>query len=293
MSTFFNIAMVQINCDLTTEDVGRRKADQMAKIDRFFDKVLSINPMVDLLVLPETPVSGYDLRNWVAAAEPIPGPTSDYFCRKARELGKWICPGSIIERLADSGDTHNTALLISPAGEIVMRAPKRFVHYPMEPAARGTGYPVFHIPDVGKVGIMNCADTAVPEVARNLAFNGAEIIINVLCQAFFIGGLRHRVPVSQVRAMENQCYVVAVNQAAPEGLGHSSVCDPEGRVLEELGESEAFAIVSVNLDEVRRVRELGSFGCRACFLQLTRDWQAAGGDLDGCYRRGLKDAPPL
>ncbi len=185
----------------------------------------------------------------------------------------------------------NTVLLVSPSGEVVMKAGKRFVHYPLEPALRGTDYPVFEIPGVGKVGIMNCADTAVPEVARILAFNGAEIIINVLCQAFFIGGLRHRVPVAQVRAMENQCYVVAVNQAAPEGLGHSSVCDPEGRVLEELGESEALAIVSLNLDEVRRVREFGSFGCRARFLQLTRDWQAAGGDLDGCYRRGLDEAP--
>ena len=91
--------------------------------------------------------------------------------------------------------------------------------------------------------------------------------------------------------MENQCYVVAVNQAAPEGLGHSSVCDPEGRVLEELGESEALAIVSLNLDEVQRVREFGSFGCRACFLQLTRDWQAAGGNLDGHYSRMLGSAP--
>ena len=291
MSTFFNVAMVQITCDLTNRDFESRKAEQIAKIDRYFDKAVAINPMVDLLVLPETPVSGYDLANWATLAETIPGPISDYFCQKAREMGKWICPGSIIEKLAGSTDTRNTALLISPAGEIVMKVGKRFVHYPLEPALRGTDYPVIDISGMGKVGIMNCADTAVPEVARLLAFNGAEIIINVLCQAFFIGGLRHRVPVSQVRAMENQCYVVAVNQAAPEGLGHSSVCDPEGRVLEELGESEALAIVSLNVDEVRRVRELGSFGCRACFLQLTKEWQAAGGDLDGCYRRGLGNAP--
>ena len=291
MSSFFNVAMVQITCDLTNGDFESRKAAQIAKIDRYFDKVLSINPAVDLFVLPETPVSGYDLPNWHKLAETIPGSTSDYFCQKARELGKWICPGSIIEKLADSGDTRNTALLISPVGDIVMRIGKRFVHYPLEPSLRGTDYPVFSIPGAGKVGIMNCADTAVPEVARNLAFNGAEIIINVLCQAFFIGGLRHRVPVTQVRAMENQCYVVAVNQAAPEGLGHSSICDPEGRVLEELGESESFAVASLNVDEVRRVREFGSFGCRARFLQLTRDWQAAGGELDACYRRGLENAP--
>jgi formamidase len=291
MSSFLNVAVVQITCDLTNGDLELRKAAQKAKIDRYFDTVLNINPTVDLFVLPETAVSGYDLANWDVLGESIPGPTSDYFCQKAREMGKWICPGSIIEKVAGSADTRNTALLISPAGEIVMRISKRFVPYPFEPAVRGNEFPVFSIPGVGKVGIMNCADTAVPEVARNLAFNGAEIIINVLCQGIFIGGLRHRVPVTQVRAMENQCYVVAVNQAAPEGMGHSTICDPEGRVLEELEEAESFAIVSLNLEEVRRVREFGSFGCRVRFLTLTRDWQAQGGALDACYRRGLENAP--
>jgi len=291
MSTFFNAAMVQITCDLTNGDLESRKAAQKAKIDRYFETVLNINPTVDLLVLPETAVSGYDLTNWDVLAETVPGPTSDYFCQKAREMGKWICPGSIIERPADSAGTRNTCVLISPAGEIVMKVSKRFVPQPFETSLRGTNFPVFDIPGAGKVGIMNCADTAVPEVARNLAFNGAEIIINVLCQGIFIGGLRHRVPVTQVRAMENQCYIVAVNQAAPEGMGHSTVCDPEGRVLEELEESESFAIVSLNLDEVRRVREFGSFGCRVRFLKLTSDWQAEGGELDACYRRGLENAP--
>ena len=54
MSTFFNVAMVQITCDLTNADFGSRKAAQIAKIDRFFDRVLAVNPMVDLLVLPES-----------------------------------------------------------------------------------------------------------------------------------------------------------------------------------------------------------------------------------------------
>ena len=44
---------------------------------------------------------------------------------------------------------------------------------------------------------MICADAAIPEVARNLAFNGAEIILNPLCQGIFMGGLRHRVPVAK------------------------------------------------------------------------------------------------
>jgi formamidase len=145
MSSFFNVAMVQIKCDLTNGDLESRKAAQKAKISRYFDTVLSINPRVDLFVLPETPVSGYDLANWARLAETIPGPTSDYFCQRAREMGKWICPGSIIEKVAGSDDTRNTALLISPAGEIVMRISKRFVPYPFETAVRER-VSVFSIP---------------------------------------------------------------------------------------------------------------------------------------------------
>jgi formamidase len=150
----------------------------------------------------------------------------------------------------------NTALLISPFGEIVLKYRKTFIPYPFEASERGGEFPVYEIPGVGKFGIMICADAAIPEVARNLAFNGAEVILNPICQGIFIGGLRHRIPVSQVRAMENQCYMVSVNQAAPEGMGHSTVCDPEGRILEELETPESFAVVSLKLDDVRRAPEL-------------------------------------
>jgi predicted amidohydrolase len=84
MSRFFNVAMVQLSVDLSTQDFGARKAEQRARIDRYLDMIMRINPVVDLFVLPETISSGYDPPNWVALAEPIPGPTSDFFCETAR-----------------------------------------------------------------------------------------------------------------------------------------------------------------------------------------------------------------
>ncbi len=234
MARFFKLAMVQLASDVDNLDLEARKAGQKAKIDRYLDTILGIDPVVDLLVFPETTVSGFDPAHWTALAESIPGPTSDYFCRKASELGTWICPGSIIEKRVGLDGTYNTSLLISPSGEIVLKYSKVFVPYPFEQSLRGSDFPVCEIPGVGRVGIMICADHAVPEVARNLAFNGAELILNPTCQGIFIGGIRHLVPLTQVRAIENQCYLVAVNQAAPQGMGHSLACDPEGRILEEL-----------------------------------------------------------
>ncbi len=290
MSRFFNVAMLQLGAD-PSPDLAARKTAQLAKIDRFLDAIRSIDPLIDLVVLPETISSGYDTVNWDLLAEPIPGPSSDYFCTKAKALSTYICPGSIIERDPVSGRTRNTALLISPAGEIVLRYSKVFIPYPWEPSKRGTGFPVYEIPGVGTIGMMICADAVIPEIARNLAFNGAEIILNPLCHGIFIGGLRHRLPIAQVRAMENQCYVVAVNQAAPDGMGHSVLCDPEGRILEELEEAESFTVVSLNLDEIRRVREHGSFAVLNQVLKMVRDCQDEVGILDECYRRGLDKAP--
>lgn len=291
MARFFKVAMVQLASDLENLDLEARKAGLKAKIDRYLDTILGIDPVVDLFALPETIVSGFDPVRWAALAETIPGPTSDYFCGKASELGAWICPGSIIEKRAGVEGTYNTSLLISPSGEIVLAYRKVFVPYPFEPSLRGSEFPVCEIPGVGRVGIMICADHAVPEVARNLAFAGAELILNPTCQGIFIGGLRHRVPLTQIRAIENQCYLVAVNQAAPQGMGHSLACDPEGRILEELETPESFAMVTLNLDEVHRVREHGSFGVSNQFLKMVRDCQEEGGPLDLCYRRGLTNAP--
>jgi formamidase len=291
VSSFFNVALVQLSSDLSSEDLRARTAAQLARIDSYLDKVMGIDPVIDLLVLPETISQGYDPKHWAELAEPVPGPCSDYFCAKARRLHTWLCPGSIIEKDRGTNRIRNTALLISPAGEIVLKYNKMFIPYPFEASDRGGEFPVYEIPGVGKIGIMICADAAIPEVARNLAFNGAEIILNPLCQGIFIGGLRHRVPLGQVRAMENQCYLVSVNQATPEGMGHSTVCDPEGRILEELEAPESFAVVSLNLEEVRRVREHGSFAVSNQFLKMVRDWQLEGGALDECYRRGLENAP--
>lgn len=291
MSRFFSVAMVQLASDTANPDLEARKAEQLAKIDRYLDRIMAVDPVVDLFVFPETCVSGFDPANWTSLAESIPGPSSEHFCRRARELGTWICPGSLIEKREGVDGAYNTSLLISPTGEIVLKYCKVFVPYPFDPSLRGNDFPVYEIPGVGTIGIMICADHAVPEVARNLAFNGAEIILNPTCQGIFIGGLRHLVPLTQVRATENQCYVVAVNQASPPGMGHSLVCDPEGRILEELESPESFAIVSLNLDEVRRVREHGSFGISNQFLKMVRDCQEEGGRLDACYRRGLQNAP--
>jgi formamidase len=290
MSKFFNIALAQVASNTRNRDLESRKAENRETMDWYLRLISGLNPTVDLFVFPETFIAGFDPTNWPALAETIPGPSTDFFCREAKELGKWLCPGTVIEKREGESGAYNTALLISPAGEIVLKYSKVFVPQPFEPSLRGNEFPVYEIEGVGKIGIMVCADVQIPEPARNLALGGAEIILKPTCQGFFIGGLRNGVSITQARTFENQCFMVSVNQCAPEGMGHSHVCDPEGRVLEELESTEAFTWVTLNLDEVLRARQYGVLGCYP-YLKMLRECEDDTQALGACYARGLANSP--
>ncbi|MET7930197.1 carbon-nitrogen hydrolase family protein, partial [Streptomyces sp. NPDC005349] len=83
-------------------------------------------PHVQLVVVPELMLSAeaplFDAReDWMdKAAVTVPGPLTDRICGLARETGLWLIPGSVYERAGD-GTVYNTALAVSPQGEIGRR----------------------------------------------------------------------------------------------------------------------------------------------------------------------------
>ncbi|MGO0063371.1 nitrilase-related carbon-nitrogen hydrolase [Brevibacillus fluminis] len=109
-------------------------------------------------------------------------------------------------------------------------------------------------------------------------------------QGDWIGGTRNNLPIAITRAIENQCFVVSINHPNPVGMGHSVAVDPEGRIIEQLGDSESFTIVYLNLDEVRRVRENGSMGMFG-FLKMLKGFKESGISVDECYSAGIAEAP--
>ena len=290
MSKYLNVALVQVASSSMNPDLDARKHENWEKLAGLFDQIRMMSPTVDLMIAPELYVDGVDPYNWNALAEPISGPLTELMAAKARELGVWLSPGSMLEKPEDGETPYNSALLFSPEGELVLKYRKTYIPYPLEPDRPGNEFPVFEIPGMATVGFMICSDGHAPEVARNLVFNGAEVILKPTLQAHWIGGTDNLTPFTQVRAAENQCYVVNVNQAVPLGMGHSSVADPEGHIITELGEGEMWTLACLDLDEVRRCREVGSLGCFP-FLRMVRDFQAMGVPFDACYQRGIANAP--
>ena len=113
-------------------------------------------------------------------AEPIPGPSTDFFGRLAKELGVVVVT-SLFERRA-TGLYHNTAVVIEKDGTIAGKYRK--MHIPDDPAYYEKFYFTpgdlgFHPIEtsVGRLGVLVCWDQWYPEAARLMALQGADLLI--------------------------------------------------------------------------------------------------------------------
>jgi formamidase len=199
-------------------------------------------------------------------AVPVPGPLTERLAALARETGLWLVPGSLYER--DGADVHNTAVVLSPSGELVTTYRKCFPWQPYEASVPGRRLVTFDIEDVGRVGLAICHDGAFPEVFRALAWSGAEVVLQPTLTTTI--DREAEVVLARANAIANQLYVVSVNACAPAGLGRSVLVDPEGHVRYEAGAGEEVITDVLDLDAVTRVREHGSYGINRLLDQLDR-----------------------
>jgi formamidase len=211
---------------------------------------------------------GYSMRR---AAEPIPGPLTDRLCALAKELGTWLIPGSIYER-GEGSAVHNTAIAIGPDGTIRAKYRKIFPWRPWEKTTPGKDFVVFDIDGIGRAGLMICYDGWFPEVARHLAWMGAEVILQPTLTD--TSDRPQELVLARANAIVNQVFVVNINAGGVLGTGLSTIVDPEGHVLNSAGEGETALTAVLDLDRVSQVRETGTVG-------LNRIWKQLADDTDG------------
>jgi formamidase len=201
------------------------------------------------------------------AAVPVPGALTEELGGLAARHRVWLVPGTIFERAGD-GRVHNTALAFSPEGELVARYRKVFPWQPYEDCAPGDRFVTFDIPDVGRVGLAICYDGNFPESFRQLAWMGAEVILQPTLTT--TSDRAAELILARANAIANQLFVVNLNAAAPAGLGRSLIVDPEGLVRVEAGEGEELLTDVLDLDAVTRVREHGLAGVSRIWEQFLR-----------------------
>ncbi|HVC19047.1 MAG TPA: nitrilase-related carbon-nitrogen hydrolase [Vicinamibacterales bacterium] len=228
---------------------------------------------------PQHP-AGPDARK---AAEPVPGPITDAFSRRARELGVVVVL-NLFER--DGDRTYDCSPVIDADGTLVGRT--RMVHITEYPCFHEQGYyapgdlgaPVFRT-RAGRIGVAICYDRHYPEYMRALALGGAEVV--VVPQAGTAGEWPEGLYEGEMRvaALQNGYFVALCNRVGVEDqlafAGESFVCDPGGNVIARapLGED---AILQATLD----LREVPASRARQLFLRHRRPelygaWLGKGG----------------
>jgi predicted amidohydrolase len=259
---------------LQTAPVFRDRAATLAQLAERAPRIRATLPEVQLVLLPELHLSSppplLDERDGYAqeVAVDIPGPLTEALGEIARASELWLVAGSVFER-GEGGLIHNTCLVLSPQGELVLRYRKVFPWHPHEGCAPGDRFMTFEIPEVGTIGLSICYDGSFPETCRQLAWMGAEVILQPSLTTTSDRDVE--VVMARANAIFNQLYVVSLNAAAPAGLGRSAIVDPEGIVRLQAGDSEELLTDVLDLDAVTRVRRFGTAGVSRMWDQIQRD----------------------
>ena len=228
----FRIAL----CQVKAHDIDDAEAN-LRNLLRALDEAGAAG--AQLVGLPECSYPAYYLRD----AEPYArsgvrafDEVCALFAAKAKQYGYWLAAGMAVP--SDRGKLTNSAVVFAPDGSRHGQFDKSFLwHFDSNWFVPGNDFPVW---DMGfaKVGILICADGRMPEIARSLKVNGAEVILDLTA---WVSAARQTWELSNpqceyfmpVRAFENGVWVAAADKWGFEAgsivyAGRSLVINPRG-----------------------------------------------------------------
>jgi predicted amidohydrolase len=239
-------------CDAETQDEARRIID--ANLDAaiaLIDPAMDSATPPDLVVLPEFafqgPPHGMAAPDWIAlACCPIPGPITARLAKAAIEHGIFIGGHQFESAPEWPGRYFNSCFLIDPDGQVILRyrrintAAFPSPHDMMDAyVARHTPEEIFPVVDtkLGRLAMIPCGEINVPEVARVLMMQGAEVVLHTTNSPNRPAQEAAKI----ARAAENMMALISANVA--EGIGFSrdgSVRGGRSHILDHLGRTLAF-----------------------------------------------------
>jgi nitrilase len=244
---------------------GPRVADNLLTAGRLVEEAVAQG--AQLVALPEYfPIIGAADADRVRAREDFgQGPIQDWLAETAQRFGVWIFAGSIPLTATVNDKMRNSSLVFNPQGICVKRYDKihlfgfkkgdesydeaAFIEAGKELAAVDTPF--------GRIALSICYDLRFPELYRALA-----PVDLILMPAAFTDttGRAHWEILLRARAIENQCYLLAVGQGGKHENGrlthgNSMIIDPWGEILDRKVKGPGIVIADLDHARIAEIRE--------------------------------------
>ena len=252
----------------------RVAAVQMVSTPRVADNLATAAALIaeaaaqgaSLVALPEYfPIMGMNDAEKVAVREDDgSGPIQAFLAATARQHGIWLVGGSIPLRAGSADKMLNTTLVFDPSGTRVARYDKIHLfgfqkgneRYDESATIEAGRQPVAFAAPFGRVGLSICYDLRFPELYRSLGICDLLLVPAAFTETT---GRAHWEILLRARAIENQCYVLAIAQGGRhengrETHGNSMLIDPWGEVVARRDKGEGLVLGEVDPARIAEVR---------------------------------------
>ena len=249
------IGLVQLQLPVvaTPTDLAR----QTQKIVAMVGKAKRGMPTMDLVVFPEYALHGLSMDTNPQIMCSLDGPEVSAFRQACRYNDIWGC-FSLME-LNSAGNPYNSGILVSNKGEIVLYYRKLHPWVPVEPWEPGDlGIPVVTGPKGAKIALIICHDGMFPEMAREAAYKGTEIMLRT---AGYTAPIRESWRfTNQANAFCNLMITANVCMCGSDGtfdsMGEGMIVNFDGTILAHGNSGRANEIITAEVrpDLVREAR---------------------------------------
>lgn len=235
--------------------------DPAGNRDYYAQLIAPLAGQTDLVILPETFTSGFS-NDAIDRAETMEGETVAWIRAQARKLDAAVT-GSV--QLRAEGGVFNRLLWATPDGELASYDKRHLFRYANEHKRYAAGRERLSVEWKGwRINPQVCYDLRFPVFCRNRFDVERPGQLDFDLQIFVANWPAARAhawrTLLRARAIENLCYVAAVNRAGTDGnelaySGDSAVIDFLGQPVAELGPGEAISASTISADALAQHRE--------------------------------------